>query len=107
MSGGLLLAAGLDGGNSLIFIPIGNENATNPSSPVGSSHQTFGVCLFLVEGTASKDLMQLCVLRATSDATVSHRSGISGKHRHHFPNKILDKFYFHAIIYLVLFEPPV
>ena len=26
-SGGLLLAAGLDGGNTLIFIPVGNENA--------------------------------------------------------------------------------
>ena len=36
-SGGLLLAAGLDGGNTLIFIPLGNENVPNPSSPVGSS----------------------------------------------------------------------
>ena len=26
-SGGLSLAAGLDGGNTSIFIPIGNENA--------------------------------------------------------------------------------
>lgn len=33
---GLLLAPGLDGGITIIFIPLGNENVTNPSSPVDS-----------------------------------------------------------------------
>jgi len=46
-SGGLSLAAGLDGGNTSIFIPIGNENAIEsvrrPAAPAGNSFFTLAV----------------------------------------------------------------
>ena len=41
-SGGLLLAAGLDGGNTLIFFPFGAENANRARSASGSGPQRWG-----------------------------------------------------------------
>jgi len=46
-SGGLLLAAGLDGGNTFIFIPQRNENANRIPHPSIDKHLAFGVGFLL------------------------------------------------------------